>query len=128
VTTIIVRKRERWQDCHVGSVIYRRLLEMTFATEPSPHYEAMALDQHAAPNDYGLVDICTGDEVRVSAYRKNGGIAIAVSDTGIGMKPEEIPKALEPFGQIDSKISRKHEGTGLGCLSPNIWPSCMAVR
>jgi len=30
------------------------------------------------------------------------------------MKLEEIPKALEAFGQIDSKISRKHEGTGLG--------------
>jgi len=55
-----------------------------------------------------------GGQVRVLAYRKNQDIVIAVIDTGIGMAPEEIPKALEPFGQIDSKISRKYEGTGLG--------------
>jgi len=55
-----------------------------------------------------------GGQVRVLAHRKNGGIAIAVSDTGIGMTPEEIPKALESFGQINSKISRKYDGTGLG--------------
>ena len=44
----------------------------------------------------------------------DAGLVISVSDTGIGMAPEEIPKALEPFGQIDSTISRKYEGTGLG--------------
>jgi signal transduction histidine kinase len=42
------------------------------------------------------------------------GVLIVVSDTGIGMAPMEIPKAMEPFGQIDSTISRKYEGTGLG--------------
>ena len=52
--------------------------------------------------------------VRASATLENGAIPIAVSDTGIGMTPEQIPKALEAFGQIDSTISRKHEGTGLG--------------
>ena len=30
------------------------------------------------------------------------------------MAPMEIPKAMEPFGQIDSRLSRKYEGTGLG--------------
>jgi signal transduction histidine kinase len=40
-----------------------------------------------------------------------------VSDTGIGMAPmapEDIPKALERFGQIDSALARKYEGAGLG--------------
>jgi signal transduction histidine kinase len=37
-----------------------------------------------------------------------------VRDTGIGMAPEDIPRALEPFGQIDSRLARKYEGTGLG--------------
>ena len=55
-----------------------------------------------------------GGRVLVSSFRTKAGLAIAVSDTGIGMAPEEIPKALEPFGQIDSKISRNYEGTGLG--------------
>jgi signal transduction histidine kinase len=55
-----------------------------------------------------------GGQVRVSTTQENGGLAIAVSDTGIGMAPEDIPKAMTPFGQVDSKIRRKQEGTGLG--------------
>jgi signal transduction histidine kinase len=55
-----------------------------------------------------------GGQVRVAAHLREGGIAISVTDTGIGMRAEDIPKALEPFGQINSKISRKYEGTGLG--------------
>jgi signal transduction histidine kinase len=55
-----------------------------------------------------------GGRVHVSVRRLNGGIAIAIRDTGIGISPDQIPKALQPFGQIDSKISRKYEGTGLG--------------
>ncbi|MBL8707291.1 MAG: PAS domain-containing protein [Rhodospirillales bacterium] len=39
---------------------------------------------------------------------------IAVRDTGIGMAAEDIPRALEPFGQIDSTLTRRHDGTGLG--------------
>jgi PAS domain S-box-containing protein len=40
--------------------------------------------------------------------------AISVVDTGIGMSPEQIPIALEPFRQIDSALNRAHGGTGLG--------------
>jgi signal transduction histidine kinase len=43
-----------------------------------------------------------------------GGVVIAIRDTGIGMKPEDIAVALEPFRQIDSQLSRRYEGTGLG--------------
>ena len=39
---------------------------------------------------------------------------IIVSDTGIGMSDQDIPKALSSFGQVDNKLSRKYEGTGLG--------------
>ncbi|MFK7967738.1 MAG: sensor histidine kinase [Rickettsiaceae bacterium] len=41
-------------------------------------------------------------------------VYISVTDTGVGMSDEDIPKALSSFGQIDSKLSRKYEGTGLG--------------
>ncbi len=37
-----------------------------------------------------------------------------VSDTGIGMTAEEINTAFQSFGQIDSGLDRKYEGTGLG--------------
>jgi len=44
----------------------------------------------------------------------DGGIILSVQDTGIGMAPEMIPVALEPFRQIESPFSRNQEGTGLG--------------
>ena len=55
-----------------------------------------------------------GGDVRVSSFCEDGGLTVAVSDSGIGMAAEEIPKALETFGQIDSMLSRQYEGTGLG--------------
>lgn len=57
----------------------------------------------------------SGGHVTVSAQRTpDGGLIVRVIDTGIGMKSEDIPKALLPFQQVDSGLSRRHEGTGLG--------------
>lgn len=42
------------------------------------------------------------------------GLVIEITDTGIGIAPDDIQKALSPFGQIDSKLVSKYEGTGLG--------------
>jgi signal transduction histidine kinase len=56
----------------------------------------------------------SGGEIRVSAVHTDEGIAITVADNGIGMAAADIPKALERFGQIDSSLGRKYEGTGLG--------------
>jgi len=41
-------------------------------------------------------------------------IEITVQDTGIGIKKEDMKKLFEPFQQIDSSLTKKHEGTGLG--------------
>ena len=43
-----------------------------------------------------------------------GRAGAEVADTGIGIAPQDIPKALEPFGQVDSSLARKYEGAGLG--------------
>ena len=45
---------------------------------------------------------------------KRGGMRIQIVDTGIGIDPKDIGKALSPFGQVDSALERKYEGTGLG--------------
>ena len=56
-----------------------------------------------------------GGAVRVHADSDPvSGLLLSVTDTGIGMTNSEIEVALSPFGQIDSKLARKHEGTGLG--------------
>ncbi len=44
----------------------------------------------------------------------DGSFIIEVSDTGIGIAPEDIPRVFAPFEQVDSRISRQFEGTGLG--------------
>jgi signal transduction histidine kinase len=42
------------------------------------------------------------------------GFSFTVSDTGIGIASDDIPKVLTPFVQVESTLSRKYEGTGLG--------------
>jgi PAS domain S-box-containing protein len=54
-----------------------------------------------------------GGEVRVEAT-DDAGLTLSVVDTGIGMTAAEIDVALAPFGQVDSRLARKHDGTGLG--------------
>ncbi|SDD65388.1 sensor histidine kinase [Rhodospira trueperi] len=51
-----------------------------------------------------------------SAARRDddGGLVITVRDTGIGMDEQGLITAMTKFGQVDSSLARKHEGTGLG--------------
>ncbi len=57
----------------------------------------------------------SGGTVEVgAAVGPRGEIRLSVSDTGIGIAPQNIARALEPFGQVDSSLSRKCEGSGLG--------------
>ena len=56
-----------------------------------------------------------GGKVTIRAWsRPDDGYVFQVSDTGVGIALEDIPKALAPFQQIDSDLNRKYEGTGLG--------------
>ena len=57
--------------------------------------------------------------IRLQARRQHevdgrDAIVFRVSDTGVGMKPEDVKRLFEPFVQVDSSNTRKHEGTGLG--------------
>jgi len=55
-----------------------------------------------------------GGTVTVRAHVSAEGLVMQVADTGIGIAPHDFSKALEPFGQVDSSLARKYEGTGLG--------------
>ncbi len=56
-----------------------------------------------------------GGAIAVTARATEAGeVAVAVSDTGIGMSAEEIPLALEKFRQVDNSLARPYEGIGLG--------------
>lgn len=43
-------------------------------------------------------------------------VRVSVSDTGIGIRAETLQSLFQPFQQIDTGLSRKHEGTGLGLV------------
>lgn len=56
-----------------------------------------------------------GGSITIStSVEPDGTVQISVQDTGVGMNPKDIPKAMSPFQQVDSSLSRKHQGTGLG--------------
>jgi len=56
---------------------------------------------------YGTVTLRAGVD-------PDGWLRVSVSDTGIGIAEEDMWKALMPFAQVSSELSRKYEGTGLG--------------
>jgi len=57
----------------------------------------------------------TGGKVVLAVRCQVGqGYEFQVSDTGIGIAPNDIPKAMSQFGQVDSTLGRQHGGTGLG--------------
>lgn len=41
-------------------------------------------------------------------------LKVCVTDSGIGIKAEDLSRLFQPFHQIDSGLTRQHEGTGLG--------------
>ena len=56
-----------------------------------------------------------GGTVSLDVVREaDGGLAILVVDTGIGIAPEHLPNLGKPFFQADSRLARAHDGTGLG--------------
>jgi signal transduction histidine kinase len=55
-----------------------------------------------------------GGTVSVSASQPNGALEIVVSDTGVGIAPEDREAIFEEFRQVGKDYTRKAEGTGLG--------------
>ncbi|MBK7865057.1 MAG: response regulator [Archangiaceae bacterium] len=53
-------------------------------------------------------------EVRVSVKKAGDHVAFKVSDTGIGIAPENLEVIFEEFTQIDNPLQKKTKGTGLG--------------
>jgi signal transduction histidine kinase len=55
-----------------------------------------------------------GGRIGVRATKANGAVEISVSDTGIGIAPEDQAAIFEEFRQVGTDVMRKREGTGLG--------------
>src|SRR5438445_9359209 len=55
-----------------------------------------------------------GGRIVINARPTDGAVEISVTDTGIGIAPEDQPKIFEEFRQVGSDYAHKVEGTGLG--------------
>ena len=55
-----------------------------------------------------------GSVVVNTVIDERGDFLVRVKDSGIGMTSDEVAIALTPFGQVESSLSRRYEGTGLG--------------
>ncbi|HEY6359605.1 MAG TPA: response regulator, partial [Vicinamibacterales bacterium] len=111
---------------------------VTTLTAQKAHEKGLELLVHVAP---GLPEHLLGDPVRlgqiltncvnnavkftergeirvtIEQLERTGGkvqLKCSVSDTGIGMTPEQSAKLFQPFTQADMSTTRKHGGTGLG--------------
>jgi signal transduction histidine kinase len=55
-----------------------------------------------------------GGHVSVSGVVEPATLRIRISDTGIGMRAEDIPLVIQPFHRVDSTFNSTHQGAGLG--------------
>ncbi len=72
-------------------------------------------------------------EIRVAAHPDPGDrVAFAVTDSGIGIAAEDLPRIFEEFGQVENPLQRRTKGTGLGLpLSrklAEVLGGCVTVR
>ncbi len=108
-------------DCHqlVAERAQRAGLSISIAVEPNLpllRADARRINQVVLNLLSNAIKFTpAGGTIAMSAgCTDHGDVAIAIADTGIGMRPEDVPIALEAFRQIDRAMNRRYEGTGLG--------------
>lgn len=69
-----------------------------------------------------------GGRVTVTTSVETDGCRVVIADTGIGIAPEDIEKALSLFGQVDGRLSRKFDGCGLGLPLAKLLIECHGGR
>jgi len=120
----------REEDVHIPDLVRScmRLVEdraagagIAFSVEVPPHGPIVEADPRKIKQI--LINLLSnaikftpqGGRIAVRAgLGPDGGLCLEVSDTGAGMTPDEIERAVEPFVQLEHVTSRMHEGSGLG--------------
>ncbi len=57
-----------------------------------------------------------GGHVTIKVWKNidNNSVVMQIKDSGVGMAAQDLARALSPFGQVENKLSKRFEGTGLG--------------
>jgi signal transduction histidine kinase len=62
-----------------------------------------------------------GGKVTLTAQRNGEQLRMSVSDTGMGLRPQDLERIFAPFEQLDGSYNRRRGGTGLGlALTKNL--------
>lgn len=105
----MIRERADAEDVRIFVDIDEELLPLLRADETRVRQIVLNLMSNA------VKFTPAGGTVTVRAwYHIDRGFVLQVADTGIGIAPENIPKALARFEQVESTLDRTYEGTGLG--------------
>jgi signal transduction histidine kinase len=106
-----------------------RKLSLTFTS--FPHLPFMMLDRKMIDKislnliSNALKFTPEGGQINAQIFKDGDNIHIIVTDNGVGISPEQIPKLFERFYQVDSSSTRAHEGTGIGLAMINQFTKLM---
>jgi signal transduction histidine kinase len=67
-------------------------------------------------------------EVRLTLLLDRDDVLFSVKDTGIGIAQSDLQRLFRPFSQLDSGLTRKHGGTGLGLYISHRFASLLRGR
>ena len=105
---------------HVAEVFKAQQLGATYETHIEPDLPKVSLDRDAMAQVvlnllHNAVKFTGPDkQIRLSARRRDGGVAIEVADNGIGVREKDRKRIFERFYRADDLLSRRTEGSGLG--------------
>ncbi len=77
------------------------------ATKFTPDNGSITISTHLHLNE---IPACAAADDR----RRQDFVSVTIEDTGIGIDPKDLDKLFIPFEQLDSSLSKKYQGTGLG--------------
>jgi PAS domain S-box-containing protein len=99
----------------LDSSIKEKGLEMSVEVENIPmKTDRMRLYQCILNIIGNAVKYTENGSIKVSANQQENNVVISVTDTGIGIKTEDISRLFEPFVRLESPLTLKTPGTGLG--------------
>jgi PAS domain S-box-containing protein len=89
-------------------------LELRIEVEPELPFDGYCLSEALIQLLDNAIKFTDEGGVFLRLHRDEHGVALDVTDTGVGIAPASLGRIFEPFTQEDSGYSRRFEGSGLG--------------